>query len=63
MGETFFDDEFIKSSKIVSCPCCNSKFKIDLHNTEVICDECGESFKVELNDISEDFVWCPNQKY
>ena len=63
MGETFFDDEFIQSSKIVFCPSCNNQFKIDLHNTEVLCDECGESFEVELSETSEDFVWCPGQKY
>lgn len=63
MGQTFFDDEFIKSSKIVVCPCCNNEFKIDLHNTEVTCDECGQSFEAELNETTDNFVWCPGQKY
>jgi transcription elongation factor Elf1 len=63
MEETFFDDEFVKNSKIVSCPFCKKQFKIDLNNTEVFCDDCGEKFEVELNGFSEDFVWCPKQKY
>jgi len=61
--ETFFDDEFVKNSKTVSCPCCKKQFKIDLNDTEVFCNECGEHFEVELNGFSEDFVWCPKQKY
>jgi transcription elongation factor Elf1 len=63
MEQTFFDEEFVKNSKIVSCPNCNKKIKVDLNNSEVFCSECGEHFEVELNGISEDFVWHPNQKY
>lgn len=63
MEETFFDDEFVKNSKTVSCPSCKKQFKIDLNNSEVFCNECGECFEVELNEFSEDFVWHPTQKY
>ena len=63
MEDTFFDDEFVKNSKIVSCPCCKKCFKVDLNNTELFCNDCGEQFEVELNAISEDFVWHPTQKY
>jgi transcription elongation factor Elf1 len=63
MEDTFFDEEFVKSSKIVSCPCCNKKFKIDLNDKEVFCNECGNHFEVELNEISDDFVWHPTLKY
>ena len=63
MEDTFFDEEFVKSSKIVSCPSCNKNFKVDFNNMEIFCSECGEHFEVELNEISDDFVWHPNQKY
>ena len=62
MEETFFDEEFVKNSKIVSCPCCNKQFKVGLNNIEVFCNECGNHFEVKLNEISDDFVYMENFK-
>jgi len=64
MEKTFFDDEFVKNNKIVLCPACSKEFKVDLEDTEIFCDECGETFDIEsIGTYPEDFVWHPSEEY
>ena len=63
MENTFFDEELIKTKRLVSCPNCKNKFKVSLEQTEIVC-ECGEKFCVELViSFPEDFVWHPSERY
>ncbi|MFH1444962.1 MAG: hypothetical protein ABIF08_00605 [Nanoarchaeota archaeon] len=63
MENTFFDEEFSVAKYLALCPKCNTKFNVDLDNTEIVC-ECGEEFCVEpIVSFTEDFVWHPSILY
>jgi len=59
---TDIDEKLIKN-RIISCPSCKTKFKINLEQEEIEC-ECGEEFCAEeIINFPEDFVWHPSEKY
>jgi len=63
MENTFFDEELIKTKRLVFCPHCKTNFKVTLEQVEIICD-CGEKFCTEsIVSFPEDFVWHPSEKY
>ena len=62
MQKTSFVDSF-KNTKITSCPKCKKEIEIEPEDSEFFCEECGESFELEQNIFSEDFVWHPSEKY
>jgi len=63
MEKTFFDEELVKSKRLVSCPNCKSEFKVSLEQVEIEC-ECGEKFCTRSHiSFPEDFVWHPSEKY
>jgi len=62
MQRAFFDEELLKNrARIVLCPTCDNEFRIDLEETEVNCEECGESILVDI--APEEFVWHPSENY
>jgi len=63
MQKTFFDEENLKNTKIISCPKCKKEVEVDIDATELFCNECGESFELETNVFSDDFVWHPSERY
>jgi len=57
------DEELVKTERLVCCPNCKNKFKVNLEQIEIEC-ECGETFcSEEIIYFSEDFVWHPSEKY
>ena len=63
MENTFFDEELIKSKRLVLCPKCRTRFKVSLEEVEINCD-CGEDFCADINvSFPEDFVWHPSERY
>jgi len=62
MQKAFFN-ESLKSTKTISCPKCKKEVEISMEDSEFFCEECGESFELEQNTFSDDFVWHPSEKY
>jgi len=63
MQKYFFIENF-KNTKIISCPNCKKEIEVNAEDTEVICEDCGECLDLEPEPLfSEDFVWCPEEKY
>jgi hypothetical protein len=63
MENTFFDEELLDLRYLAMCPKCKTGFKVNLDNTEIVC-ECGEEFCAEpIANFTEDFVWHPSEPY
>ena len=63
MEKSFFDEEFLKNTRLVMCSKCEKQIKIDINDEFAFCDECGEEIPVNTLEMPEDFLWHPNRKY
>ena len=63
MQKSFFDEELVKSTRLILCPSCENKFKLPLNEIEAVCDECGEEIFLTPEKVPDEFVWHPSQDY
>lgn len=64
MEKLFFDDDFVRKTRLVLCPNCDNEFRVDSTEENTTCDECGEFFEIEdEGSYPEEFVWHPSQEF
>ncbi|MFQ6020800.1 MAG: hypothetical protein ACE5J4_02165 [Candidatus Aenigmatarchaeota archaeon] len=64
MEDAFFDEELTKNTRLITCPSCDSEFRVKVEDNETVCDGCGEQFLLEFEgSYPEEFVWHPSEEY
>ncbi len=64
MEKIFFNEKLIKSTRLTTCPSCDTESRIDVKETEAICEDCGECFSMDFEgSYPEEFVWHPSENY
>lgn len=64
MEKVFFDDKLMKSSRLTTCPSCDSESRVAVEEQESVCEDCGEQFLLDFEgSYPEEFVWHPGQKF
>lgn len=59
-----FDDDVMRTTRLVLCPTCDSEFRVPLTALEYCCGSCGEVFSIEPEgSYPEEFIWRPGEKY
>jgi DNA-directed RNA polymerase subunit RPC12/RpoP len=59
-----FDEDITHTTRLVSCPNCESTFRVPCSALEYVCGECGEIFPIEPEGpYPEEFIWHPRNKY
>jgi hypothetical protein len=63
-GSPTVDPDNTGTTRLVSCPNCQSSFHVPASALEYVCGECGEIFTIEPEGLyPEEFVWHPSKKF